>query len=136
MAIKVRLEKSKFKEANRAGKWYLRTVNMGDVNTNELATKIQQKSTFTKADVHGLIVALVEEMRDQLQMGKTVVLDGVGRFRLSVESEAVENEQDFHLGRNVKSVRCNFIPAGKRPMGGKKTDSLADGVKVEWYEEK
>ncbi len=132
MAIKVRLEKSKFKEANRAGKWYARTVNMGDVTTEELAERIQRNSTFTKADVQGLVVALVDEMRQQLQMGKTVVLDGVGRFRLSVESEAVADKDDFHLGRNVKAVRCAFVPAGKRSQGGKKEDSLAEGVGVEW----
>ena len=136
MAIKVRLEKSKFKEANRAGKWYARTVSMGDVTTAELASKIQQGNSFTKADVQGLIVALVEEMRQQLQMGKTVVLDGVGRFRLSVESEAATDEKDFNLGRNIKAVRCAFVPAGKRSQDGKKEDCLAEGVKVEWLQDK
>lgn len=132
MAIKVRLEKSKFKEENRSGKWYARTVSMGDVTTNELAEKIQKGNTFTRADVQGLIVALVDEMREALQMGKTVVIDGVGRFHLTVESEAVSEKDDFNLGRNIKNVRCAFVPAGKRTAGRKKSDSLADGVKVEW----
>lgn len=47
MAIKIRLQQSKFKDANNGGKWHARTVNTGDVLTSDLANEIQATTTFT-----------------------------------------------------------------------------------------
>lgn len=48
MAIKIRLQQSKFKDANNGGKWHARTVNTGDVLTSDLANEIQATTTFTR----------------------------------------------------------------------------------------
>ena len=37
MAISIRLQQSKFKEANRGGKWHARVVSSGETSTADLA---------------------------------------------------------------------------------------------------
>lgn len=135
MAIKVRLQESKFKEKNRANRWFLRTVSQGEVSTETLAENIERSTSFTRGDVRGLIFALVDEMQLQLQQGKTVVLDDIGRFYLSVESHAKRSPAEFNLKECVKNVKCKFVPSGnQKNKDRRKIDRFGNGVEVEWYD--
>ena len=133
MSIQIRLEQSKFKDKKGAGHWYARTVSAGEVSTEELADAIQESTSFTRGDVRGLVVALIDEISYRLRQGETVVLYGLGRFHLSVESEPVENREDFNLKRNIKGIKCNFVPSGARDgRKGKKIQDMASGARVVW----
>lgn len=135
MAIKVRLQESKFKEENRANRWFLRTVSQGEVSTETLAKNIERNTSFTRGDVRGLIFALVDEMQLQLGQGKTVVLEDIGRFYLSVESHAKASPKDFNLKECVKNVKCKFVPSGnQKNKQRRKIDHFGNGVEVEWYD--
>lgn len=112
MALKIRLLQHKRKNLN--GKWYGRVVARNEVHTDELARRICFKTTLTEADVHAVIIALTAEMTEQLQDGNTVVLDGFGRFHLTVKSEMVDTPEQYNVNKHVKQVLCKFTPAGKR----------------------
>lgn len=136
MSIKIRLQQSKFKEANRGGKWHARTVNTGDVTTADLAGEIQEATTFSRGEVEGLITELVDVVARNLRDGHTVVIDGLGRFHLSVESKPVDDPKDFNIKRNITDVKLKFVPAGKRDgMTRRKVDDFGAGVQVSWWEE-
>ena len=133
MSVEIRLEQSKFKDKNGAGKWYARTVSTGIATTDDLADAIQENTSFSRGDVRGLVIALVDEISYRLRQGETVVLDGLGRFHLSVESEPVENREDFNLKRNIKGIKCKFVPSGARDgRKGKKIQDMASGARVIW----
>lgn len=70
---------------NRGGKWHARVVSNGVTSTNDLAESIQENTTSTRGEVTGIIMALVDEISYSLSLGNTVVLDGLGRFHLTVE---------------------------------------------------
>lgn len=136
MSIKVRLQQSKFGEADGGGKWHARVVSQGVVTTPELADSIQENTSFTRGDVRGIVIALIDEIAYRLGEGQTVALEGLGRFHLTVESTPVVNKEDFKLRKNIKSIKCKFVPAGRRdPMTGKKEQDFASGVTVEWADE-
>ena len=65
----------------------------------------------------------------------TVVIDGLGRFDLTVESEGVDNPQSFRIDRDIKKVKCRFLPAGKRNIDGCITSKLSEKQEVEWLPE-
>lgn len=135
MAVEIRLEQSKFKDKKGAGKWYARTVSTGVVTTEELADAIQENTSFSRGDVRGLVIALVDEISYRLREGETVALEGLGRFHLTVESEPVDNPEDFDIRRHVKNVKCRFVPTSTRnARTGKKNQTLAYGARVEWAE--
>ena len=134
MAVEIRLEQSKFKDKKGAGKWYARTVSTGVVTTEELADAIQENTSFSRGDVRGLVIALVDDS-DRLREGATVALEGLGRFHLTVESEPVDNPEDFDIRKHVKNVKCRFVPTSTRnARTGKKNQTLAYGARVEWAE--
>ena len=112
MAIKIKLYQHKRKDLQ--GKWYGRTVKAGEVTTKDLARIISQNNSVTESDVHGVIIALVKEMKNYLREGHTVVLDDFGRFHLTVQSEMVEKKEDFDLRKHIRRVLCKFTPAGHR----------------------
>lgn len=135
MAVEIRLEQSKFKDKKGAGKWYARTVSTGEVTTDVLADSIQENTSFTRGDVRGLVVALVDEIAYRLREGSTVVLEGLGRFHLTVESEPVDSPEEFDIKTHVKNVKCKFVPTSTRNgRTGKKEQTLAYGARVEWAE--
>ena len=101
MAIKIKLYQHKRKDLQ--GKWYGRTVKAGEVTTKDLARIISHNNSVTESDVHGVIIALVKEMKNYLREGHTVVLDDFGRFHLTVQSEMVEKKEDFDLRKHIRS---------------------------------
>ena len=85
-------------------------------------------------DVRGLVIALVDEISYRLRQGETVALE-VGRFHLTVESEPVDNPDDFDIKKHIKNVKCRFVPTSTRnARTGKKEQTLANGARVEWAE--
>lgn len=134
MALLIRLEQSKFNDERNGQRWHARAVSTGETTTDQLADAIQEATTFTKGEVVGLISELVMQMTAEMQQGKTVVLDGLGRFRLAVESESVEKAKDFSLKKHIKRIKCRFVPAGKLdPDARKKSDNFAVGIDLQWY---
>ena len=135
MAIFIRLRQDKMGADHRSHKFYAHTVTTGDIGTEELAERIQRNTTFTRGEVRGIIDSLIDEMKHQLGSGHTVVLDGLGRFHLSVESEGAESPDAFDIAHDIKRVKCNFRPAGYR-RGGKNgtiVQQFCKNVEVMWY---
>lgn len=130
MAIFYRLTKSNMKGKSE-GRYYAKAVSMGEMHTMDLAQVISKNNSVTVGDVLASLAGLIEVMQQYLGDGQTVVLDGLGRFRLSIESETVENPGDFRADKHVKGIRCNFIPEGKvlKP-GDKQVKTFCSGVKV------
>ena len=114
MAIHIRLFKNNVKSGKSFGKWFGRTTTVREVHTSELAEIIERRCSFTRGDVEGILIELVQVMREQLQTGNTVVLDKFGRFRLTVETEGVDNPKDFNLKEHIKRIRCSFLPYRRR----------------------
>lgn len=114
MAIFIKLQPSTFKGEGQQDRWIARTVSQGEVHTDQIAEAIEHNTSFKKADVVGVLTELIDTMTHQLQDGKTVVLDGFGRFHLSVQGTSVGHPRDFSIKKNVRSVKCNFVPAGHR----------------------
>ena len=134
MGLSIRLLKHKKKELN--GKWYGKATSTGEVHTEELARNISHDTSLTEADVHASIIALVEEMKRQLQDGRTVVLDGFGRFHLTIKSDMVEKPEEFNLSKHVKRILCKFTPAARRNQFDRHLERpFTDGVDLYMAEE-
>ena len=135
MAIFVRLVKNKFKSRSNYGKWNARIVTVGETSTAQIAAQISQNTTFKQSEVIGIIKELASVMRQEMQQGRIVQLDEIGRFHLSIESDNLDNPDEFNSGRNIVRVKTKFMPAGNR-VGGKNgfiEQTFAQGTKVCQY---
>lgn len=130
MAVYYRLTKSNMKGKSE-GRYYAKAVAMGELHTLDLARIISASNSATVSDVQAVLTALTQVMEQYLGDGQSIILDGLGRFKLSIESQSVSNPDDFNVTEHVKAVHCNFIPEGKIPkMGSKQVKTFCSGVKV------
>ena len=109
MSVEIRLEQSKFKDKKGAGKWYARTVSTGVVTTDDLADSIQENTSFSRGDVRGLVIALIDEISYRLRQGETVALEGLGRFHLTVEPFCTDQYTQCPHGKEEPDpcLRCS-----------------------------
>lgn len=127
MTLSVKLQKMEKK--GQPTKWYGKTVKNQDVDLKFIAEVISSKNSVTESDVYAVLTALVKEMKFYLQMGSTIKLDGFGNFHLTIESETVDDKNDYRLEDHVKRVKCKFTPAAHR-VNGKLSYYFCEGVEL------
>ena len=116
------------------GVYYPQAVTVGKpVETKEVAEKLALISTVSKSDVAAVLGDLAGVLADLMKQGKSVRLDGLGTFRLTLDSRGVKEEKDFDFQKQVKAVRVQFIPQreGAVTRGGTATRSLVPQG-IEW----
>lgn len=91
-------------------KWYASPINQGTVSQREIAKNMAEKSSLTVGDIGNTIQNLIEELPKELMQGKSVNLEGLGTFRLSLSSEGTENEKDFNANM-IKGAKIVFTPS-------------------------
>ncbi len=136
MALRLRLEQMK-NPRNKAqhGKWRARVQKNEEVHLRELAERMQENCTLKVSDIYAVLAELVPTMKEELQLGNTVCLDGLGYFHLTVESDMVDRPEDFSIARNIRRVLCRFVPSGRRNHDHTITRDLCAGTKLEWLTE-
>ena len=120
--------------SEKFGVYYPQAVVVGKpVDTKTIADRLAKISTVSRADVVAVLAELPGVLADYLAQGKSVRLDGLGTFRYTLETEGVENREDFDFQKQVKAVRVSFIPTkeGAVTKGGTATRALVPGG-IEW----
>ena len=118
------------------GKWYPQAVQVDQpFSTDEVADRLAQISTVSRADVYAVLKELPGVMADMMAQGRSVRLDSLGTFRYTLDTEGVENVADFDAEKQIKAVRVSFIPQreGAVTKGGTQTRALVPGG-IEWLE--
>ena len=93
-------------------KWYANAVLDEELTIDDLVKKIEKFSSFSEADIRGIIVAVENVIKEEITNGKIIRLDVLGSFYPSLSTDGVENEEDF-TAANIKSVKTIYRP-GKR----------------------
>lgn len=132
MSIKIKLFRNNIKRSSSYGKYFAKSVSRGETTLKDLAIEASKNSTLRESDVIAVITEVEEMLRYRLAEGQTVVLDGIGRFSLRVESEGVDNPGDFNIRKHIRRVICRFLPSGHRNSDGTINYHFSNDVKVEW----
>ena len=125
MSVFFRLHQDKSVGTKRSGKWYARMVPMGVIDTRRLAEIVQRNCTVKKSDV------LAETMRDQMQDGKRVKLDGFGSFKIGLQCHGAANAKEFSVGENIDGVHVVFSPERSTDAAGNRTKQFLQDVQLE-----
>lgn len=133
MALHIKLVKHNVKRNSSYGKYFAKAVSQGEVTLAELAEEACRNSSLTEGTVTHVVTELQDMLRERLAEGQTVVIDGIGRFSLRVESIGVDRPEDFSIGRHISRIVCGFLPSGHRDrQTGRIVYDFADRVKVVW----
>ncbi len=130
MAVLYRLYQNTNKKSTALNKWYAKAVMTNVVDINQLADIMQRNCTVKRADIVAVLSELVETMRDQLQESHRVKLDGLGSFKLGLESKGADNAYDYDVRKHLKGVHVVFTPEVKTDSSGRRTKTFLEGVTV------
>ena len=90
-------------------KFYGSVKTSGDINIREMADRIQQSCTVTKADVYAVLVALEDVISESIQKGEIVRLMDIGTLRVGISTKGALKEEDFNDAL-IKKTRILFRP--------------------------
>ena len=131
MAVLYRLSQNNNKKNTKAyGKWYARAVATNTIGLNEVAQRIQQNCSMKKSDVKAVLDELIEVMTQELQNSHVVKLDGLGSFRMGLNSTGTVTVREFNASKNVVGIHVCFQPEQKRGADKKTVKSLINGATV------
>ena len=132
MAIHIKLIRNNIKSSSSYGKYFAKTVSQGEVSLNDMVRESLLARGYSESAVVAVVADLEHALKVKLSDGFTVVLPGIGRFSLRVESEGVDEPKQFSLRRHITRIVCGFLPAGRRQSNHSIVYNFCDGVKAIW----
>ena len=125
-----RLYQNNRKNSEFSGKWYARAVYVNELDLNDVAELIQRNTTAKKADVLAVLTEMVEVIRDAIQASQVVNINGLGRFRITLNTAPANTAADFNVQENILGCKVRFLPEmkGGAKKGSKKQIYLKDGI--------
>lgn len=72
-----------------------RFVSNGTISTNTLIQHAQSRSSFSPADMKGILQLLQDLIADYLTAGNNVELDGIGTFSISLQGRPVMDKKEI-----------------------------------------
>lgn len=132
MAVHIKLIKNNIKSSSSYGKYFAKTVSQGEVTIREIMEEACRNSHLSEGSVIAVVTELEDLLKEKLGEGQTVILPGIGRFSLRVESIGVDDPKEFNIRRHITRIICGFLPAGRRIAGGHILYNFCEGVKAVW----
>ena len=130
MAVHIKLIRNNIKRSSGYGKYYAKAVSQGEITLDDIAKEACRNSGCSEGTVVMVVTELQNILKHRLSEGQTVILPGIGRFSLRVESIGVDNPKDFNIGHHITRIICGFLPAGRRIAGRHILYDFCQGVKT------
>jgi len=132
MAIHIKLIRNNIKSSSSYGKYFAKTVSQGEVTLRDMVRQSLMARGYDDAAVVTVVTDLEHALKVKLSDGYTVVIPGIGRFSLRVESQGVDEPKQFNLRRHITRIVCGFLPAGRRVSGRNILYNFCEGVTAVW----
>ena len=132
MAVHIKLIRNNIKSSSSYGKYFAKTVSQGDVSLNDMVRESLLARGYSDSAVVAVVTDLEHALKVKLSDGYTVVIPGIGRFSLRVESEGVDEPKQFNIRSHITRIVCGFLPAGHRQADHSILYNFCDGIKAVW----
>ena len=105
------------------------TSTRGTYGFDQMCEDINHQTTLTEADAMAAVTAFLANMRMALLGGKSVELEGIGKFRVIAKSDIIRKEEACKKGFRPTSLlrgfRIQFLPTTRLKA------YLAKGIELE-----
>ena len=109
---------NKNRDSAAFGKYFATAVyDKKFVDTDELASFIQQQASVKKSDIGAVLDELGEAMKHYFELGQKVRIKGLGIFKVGFSSIGVANIDDCNA-QTITSRRVLFLPESERVIVG------------------
>jgi predicted histone-like DNA-binding protein len=113
MAIKYKLvSKKNPRDLEAPSKFYASSVTTRRIDIDQLSENIARASTVARSDVYAVLIALIDEMLDELAQGSQVNLGKLGGFYVNLRSNGAETEDAFNSSL-IKGAKVIYRPGSE-----------------------
>ena len=123
MEFELREMKNKAFESH--GRYFPRIIHTGEVSTKEMFANISNNQSIKPSDLSAALAAIVDSFYFYLKDGKVLNIEGIGKFKLEVMAEGVDDPKDFDQRKHVKRYVCRFNPSSEHGV-----KELYQGIKL------
>jgi len=110
MTIKVKvISKKNPRDINSLPRFYASAQHDAKIDLDGLATSVSDRCSLRRADVHGVLVALMDIIPQQLSEGKTIALGQLGTFAVNVKSNPADTVEQMSP-KLVKGMKIQYRP--------------------------
>ena len=103
------IQKKNPAEPEASPRFYGSVVRGGRVDLESLATSVSERCSLRRADVHGVLVALMDIIPNELADGKLVSLGKIGSLFVNISSEGAETPEEYSASL-VKKMNVRYRP--------------------------
>lgn len=82
-------------------KLYPCAVSKGEIDLDELTKVVASRSTMSKADCYGVVIALTDAIGEALTEGRIVKIKSLGTFQLTLQATAANTPEGKIKGAKV-----------------------------------
>jgi DNA-binding protein, histone-like, putative len=115
-------------KASLPGKYYAHAQAYGEMDFDSLCEEVNGRCTVTRADVAGVVEAVLDSMKKGLSEGRIVRLGNFGSFQIGVRSNGAETADEF-ASTMIHGTHITFRP-GKLLINMQKTLAYAQVPKL------
>lgn len=91
-------------------KYMLRVVSSNVVDITSIANLIASRCTVQRPDVEACVIAFCDVVRELLLESRTVKLNKIGTFRVTMKSSGFENVTDLTTD-SIKKLHVRYLPS-------------------------
>ncbi|MDP3914549.1 MAG: HU family DNA-binding protein [Bacteroidota bacterium] len=92
-----------------APKFYASAMHGRKIALDELASSVSERCSLRRSDVHGVLIALMDIIPDELGRGSIVNLGKLGSFYVSVKSEGTDTAEE-QTPAMVSGMKIQYRP--------------------------
>lgn len=121
-------------EGKNGGKLHARLVNQTTIRTGFIIEEVSEMSSFSSADVKGMLEALRNRLEFHLKNGESVELEGLGTFSVSLKCPPSVTEKEITPGK-VSFHKVNFrcAKALRSKLQSMKMERSTDGSRLKGF---
>lgn len=90
-------------------RFYASAQHEAKIDLDSMATSVADRCSLRRADVHGVLVALMDIIPQLLSEGKTIALGQLGTFAVNVKSDSAETADEM-TPKLVKGMKIQYRP--------------------------
>ena len=96
------------------GKYKATAVHGDTVDTRQILEEVSRRNGFSIGELTTAMIGLSDVINEHLRRGDKVRLDKWGLMKLEIESDKVDNPEDFKPRKHIRGVRLHFLPESEK----------------------
>ena len=92
------------------GQYKAKAVHNGEVSSREIMKEVADRLGTSSGTVLAVMLGLSTVINQHLRRGDKVRMERWGMMKLEIESDKVDNPEDFKPRKHIRGVRLHFLP--------------------------